>query len=399
MLSRPLLPYFVRCRVKVLACAITVALWCPGTGRSEANQNQIEVLWRHRIRTGPLPLGCMGTPAVGRDGSIYVPAGNFLYAFNPDGSEKWMRGADKGLLSLQDIAIDDKDTIYAVSDALFAFTADGTLKWQTSAAREGSSVAIGRDGELYFVRGNKLCAINAEGGIKWEREIRQDLPQIIAIAPLIGSDGTIYTCGNNRIHGLIQAFEADGTPKWAFEMDRLSSLSTPAVDDLGNLYFGELSRNFHALGSDGRLKWIFKTEYSVSSAPAIGPDRTIYFGCTDGNLYAVDPNGELKWRFRTNGPISSPAVDLEGNIYFTSRDHNFYRVNANGSPRGVLPVTAGFGNPVIAADGTIYLVDVGYLYAIRGLAPPSAGSWPMKRHDAQGTARLRSQDTSTEANQ
>jgi outer membrane protein assembly factor BamB len=334
----------------------------------------------------------MGTPAIGSDGSIYVPAGNFLYALNPDGSEKWMLGSEKGLLSLRDISIDDKDTIYAVSDAFSAFTPDGMLKWQTSAAKgHSSSVAIDWAGRLCFMRGNTLCAVDAEGGIKWEREIRHDISQVIAIAPVIGSGGTIYTCGNKRLHGLIQAFEPDGTSKWTFEMDRFSSLSMPAVDDLGNLYFGELSKNFYSLASDGRLKWIFKTEHSVSSAPAIGADHTVYFGCTDGSLYALDPNGELKWRFHTNGPIcSSPAIDSEGNIYFASRDRNFYCVNANGSPRGVLPVTAGFGSPVIGADGTIYLVDVGYLYAIRGLAPPSAGPWPMKRHDAQGTARLRS---------
>jgi outer membrane protein assembly factor BamB len=361
----------------------------------QTSDNQIEVVWRHVLSTGALPLGCRGTPAIGNDGTIYVPAGNFLYALNPDGSEKWKLGKESGLASLEDVAIDDNGTIYAGSNVLCAFTSDGSLKWKIP-DREGfrvSSIAIDEGGLMYFIRHHSLCAADAEGTVKWERKAEAEAED--SFAPVIGPDGTIYVQGMKRGYGLMRAFGPDGMLKWTFKMDRFSSLSPASTDDLGNIYFGELSANLHMLDSSGRLRWIFKTEGTVRSAPAIGPDRTIYFGCADGSFYAVNPNGELKWKFHTNGPIySAPAIDSQGNIYFASRDRNFYCLDSNGTPKRITAVTAGYGNPIIGAEGTIYLVDVGYLYAIRGFAPAAAGPWPMKRHDAQGTGRVPFRDMS-----
>jgi outer membrane protein assembly factor BamB len=370
--------------LSVIAASVTSA---------PAQESRIEVIWRHAVKTGLLPIGCQGTPALGSDGSVYVPAGNFLYALSPDGSEKWSLGEERGITSLGDVAIDDTDTIYVGSDALRAFDRDGFLKWKIPdlGGVRDSSMAIGEDKTIYFTRRNKFCAASAEGIVKWEREVGI----LNGFAPVIDPDGAIYCKGGPGL-AAIHAFGSDGTLKRIFSPK--GAMFVPAgaaVDDLGNLYFGAVGRNFYALDKNAQLKWIFKTDATVTFAPAIGADHTIYFGCADGNLHAIDSNGKLKWRFRTGGPIySAPAIDLQGNIYFASRDRNFYCVDFNGSLKAALPVTAGFGSPVIGIDGTIYLVDVGYVYAIRGFAPPGVGPWPMKRHDAQGTGRVQFQDPS-----
>lgn len=355
--------------------------------------DQMRVIWRHAVKTGPLPLGCMGTPAVGQDGTIYVPASNFLYALDPDGSEKWSLGEKRGLTSLGDVAIDDQGTVYTQSNAVSAFRPDGSLKWRIPDKETGGgfpSVAVGQDNTVYFVRSRKLCAVGMDGAVKWEGETGA----ISLHSPVIDSDGTIYSTGTKTII----AFSPDGKLKREFsrsEVDFLSSFE-PGIDQFGNLYFGG-QKNFYAVDSRGGLKWIFKTDDYVFHSPAIAPDGTIYFGCADGYLYAVSSSGELKWKFRTDGRVSSaPAIDSQGNIYFTSWDKNFYCLDSNGSLKSILRVTAGYGNPIIAADGTIYLVDVGYVYAIAGFAPPSPGPWPMKRHDAQGTGRVGPLDANTE---
>jgi outer membrane protein assembly factor BamB len=378
----------------VIATCVSIGLFYDeAQGLSEqGSAEQMRVIWRQAVKTGPLPLGCMGTPAVGQNGTIYVPASNFLSALNPDGSEKWSRGEKRGLTSIGDVTIDDQGTIYAGSDGLNAFNPDGSLKWtipNLGGAPENHSVAIGQNNTIYFMRGGKLCAATTEGLIIWEEHGTEMIPQ--SFAPVIDSAGVIYCQAGPRRSG-IRALASDRSLKEVFRRDEetLFSPFQPGIDQFGNLYFGG-RKNLYAVDSRGGLRWIFKTDDYVPNSPAIAPDGTIYFGCADGYLYAVNSSGELRWKFRTDGRVASaPAIDSQGNIYFTSWDKNFYCLDSNGSLKSVVRVTAGYGNPIIAADGTIYLVDVGCVYAIAGLAPPSPGPWPMKRHDAQGTGRVRS---------
>jgi outer membrane protein assembly factor BamB len=375
-----------------LKIAVAILLGSPCLGFSapyeSESQNQIKVLWRHELNNGGLPIGCQGAPAIGSDGSIYVPAGKSLYALTSDGSEKWK--VDIGDWSVSDVALDKNGTIYVTSTALYAFASDGALKWKIpglSVDLIASSVALGNDGSIYFMRNHKLCAANSEGTIKWERETSYIMP----FPPVIGPNGAIYAKGNKAEGNgtaYIQAFVSDGTAKWSFDCDRNVQISPLAIDDVGILYFGAQEDKLYALDDRGQLKWVFKGGRGLSSSPAIGPDGTIYFGSGDGNLYAVNRRGELKWKVPTGNAITSaPAVDSEGNIYFASRDSTFYCVGPNGSLKGSLRISAGYGSPVIGPGGTIYYQDSGCIYAFRGLAKASVGPWPMKRHDAQGTAR------------
>ena len=100
----------------------------------------------------------MATPAIGKDGTIYVgdynDDGSKFHAIRPDGTEIW-----------------NFDTIGAI----------------------GSSAAIGDDGAIYFGE-NKgfFYSLNTDGTIKWKIKAGS-----ISSSPAIGEDGTVYIAGNN----------------------------------------------------------------------------------------------------------------------------------------------------------------------------------------------------------
>lgn len=348
------------------------------------------VIWQH-VTAPNARYMVPPCPALGRDGTVYVFAHEkgSVHALFPDGSEKWRYNLGEND-TWADVAIGRDGTIYVACRALYALNPDGSLKWKTPITKEPiSSVAIGDNDEIYFVRYGKLCAANSEGTIKWERTTGF---ANFWFHPVIGSDGAIYVRGHEQgaINDRIHAFKPDGTLMWTFSMDKSHSEMAPALDDRDFLYFGSFEGDLYALNPQGALEWKFKTDGAVSTTPVIAEDRTIYVGCLDGCLYAVKSDGKLRWKFRTGDTVvSSPAIDRNGNIYFTSRDGNLYCLDPKGSPVSTLHFDRPrSGSPIIAPDGTIYLSEMDCLYAIRGSIPPSAGPWPMKRHDSQGTGRV-----------
>ena len=133
-----------------------------------------------------------GSPAIGSDGTIYLPTGmlnndttGYLYAINPDGTQKW-RYQFAGLPSSTAPAIAADGTIYvhmngdegniAAIEKLYAINPDGSLKWVfkpngdlgmfTSYVQ--SSPAIGPDGTIYVGSMNTFFAINPDGTMKWQ---------------------------------------------------------------------------------------------------------------------------------------------------------------------------------------------------------------------------------------
>lgn len=88
------------------------------------------------------------SPAIGIDGTIYIGLTYSLKAINPDGTEQWSYR-----IGTSDCTptIDSVGTIYAPSDKLFSIKPDGHLKWSYDPPEAiTTSVAIGRDGDLYF---------------------------------------------------------------------------------------------------------------------------------------------------------------------------------------------------------------------------------------------------------
>ena len=331
------------------------------------------------------------SPAIGRDGTVYLSWYHYLYAINPDGTLKWRYdiGEVKVYISMSSSpAIGPHGTIYvgSVDKYLYAINPDGTLKWRYETGRQvTSSPAIGSDGTVY-VGSDYLYAINPDGTLKWRYE-----PVGGYFSPVIGPDGTVYMGAGDYLYAL----NSDGTLKWNYEMPGWWNIARSlSIGSDGTIYVGA-SYTIYAINPDGTLKWSYRTGSRVDSSPAIGSDGTIYIGSLDKYLYALNPDGTLKWRYETgDGVDSSPAIGADGTVYVMSEDNYFYALNPDGTLKWryeIWSLEHGF-SPAISSDGTVYIVSSGVLYAIQTSSMGVAdSSWPMFRHDPMHTGRFTEQ--------
>jgi outer membrane protein assembly factor BamB len=321
-------------------------------------------LWVLRIY-GRLSTENEASPAVGRDGSIYVT-----------GVENINYGVPK------------KGYVYAVS-------ASGVLVWESKI--EGAAVSaptIGNDGIIYVGThdpyGNgHLYAIQPNGNIRWKVETGD----ISYSSPAIGGDGTIFVGSFGHIDfpkgakpspealrralngGLkfecdVYAIGSSGKLKWKFKtvggVDQSPTIGadgTIYAADIGDTDHVEASHrspqtNLYAIDRNGKLKWKL-TEYWGFYAPAIGADGTIYLGFRDDSLTAhldaMTPDGKVKWRFSDaeSGRVSwRPAIGAEGTVFLSG--DGLWAVNPNGTLKWKYEHAA--GSPVLGADGTVYAI-------------------------------------------
>jgi outer membrane protein assembly factor BamB len=177
--------------------------------------------------------------------------------------------------------------------ALYAIMPDGTKKWSLPG---GGRAAVAADGTLYVLAGADMCAIGADGAVKWTLS-----GPFEATAPVIGANGVVFVTRG----GSLWAINPDGTTKW----------KTPKKPYLGQL------------GSP------------QGGAPAVGGDGTIYVGTEDGNedynngrVYAIRPDGTPRWSVLTDGNIynSSPVLGADGTIYVVTYAGGLHAIGEKG---------------------------------------------------------------------
>ena len=319
------------------------------------------------------------SPVIADDGTIYF-GGNYgglpwyLFAVNPDGTEKW-RYKTGGLILGSSPAIADDGTIYIGSwdTKLYAINPDGRLKWATgSGGSIFSSPVIGNDGTIYYgtlSSGNSIVAMNPNGTIKWSYRTGDS----IYSDPCIGDDGTVYIGSDDNY---LYAMNPNGTLKWRFKTGDFIK-SPPSIAEDGTIYIGSYDGYLYALYTNGTMRWRCPIGYGTALNPSIASDGTIYVGWD--RLYAVNPNGTIKWIFNMGAQrhidTSSPAISADGTIYFGTEigegaGGEIIAVNPDGTEKWCKRIANYWveSSPSIAYDGTVYIgsamdVSCGYLHA------------------------------------
>jgi len=188
------------------------------------------------------------TPAIATNGTIYIPStDDFLYALNPDGTEKW--SAEYGTWTATAIALSVDGTVYlsaetATGGVLIAFDpSNGSEKWR-----------------------NVLPAKVGHGGVA------------------IAQDGTIYLGGYEE---KMIAYNPDGTEKWSYAAKGAIE-TVPAIDNEGNIYFGDMAGFFHVVNPNGLNPYkVIKLGDEIHSSAVIGSDGAIYVAANEGGFGKV----------------------------------------------------------------------------------------------------------------
>lgn len=195
------------------------------------------------------------SPAIGADGTIYLPHQQWLYRVTSGGEILW-----------------------------FAPTSSGHLH----------SVALGPDGTAYVVGNtpNWLSAVDRDGKVKWKSRLNSTTWG----SPAVDRDGSVYVCDSS----IVTAIDSGGDQKWYL----LSACTSgPALAADGTIYLGAWDHRgpggkgeLIAVTPDGKLKWELHVDGGISDAPAISPNGAIYFTATDSSkkqsyVYAVADTG------------------------------------------------------------------------------------------------------------
>lgn len=143
--------------------------------------------------------------------------------------------------------------------------------------------------------------------------------------------------------------------QWIFKEGRTdcrfeSSMSSPVVDQNGNIYFTNTEGFLIAMSPDKKVLWKFKIpdayrrnncdfgsdeaggiyDYNIDFPPVIDSENIVYFGTSGINnakrIYAVEKGNEI-WRFDINGPLKSPIkLGNNNNLYFAT-NKTLYVIN------------------------------------------------------------------------
>lgn len=319
------------------------------------------------------------SPVIGPDGTIYAGSDDYIYAINPDGTERWEFYT--GCPPWSYPAIGSDGTIYVPADPkLYALGPDGSLKWQFDNVY--SSPVISSDDTVYVIEeGAKLCALDSSGHKKWEAG------KNIVSAPLIGLDGTLYSASNE---GIVHAINPDGSEKWEIE----DCGHPAAIGSDGTIYirydgqhdvYGQYNASLRALNPDGSKKWEIPMP-GYGEPLSIGRDGTIIC-CTandsgGASLIGLNPDGSRKWECPDahDWPYFT-VIDGDGTTYVSSYD-SLYAVSSTGSLKWRVGANGGLA---IGSDGTLYAAAYGGLLAFGPGQTPAPPSVSISEPSATGT--------------
>ncbi|MEA3457457.1 MAG: PQQ-binding-like beta-propeller repeat protein [Candidatus Thermoplasmatota archaeon] len=333
------------------------------TGRSPYNtgDNPMTVKWKFQTER----FGFRSSPVIDQNGILYIGCQDgYLYAINPDGSERWR--FDCNDWTSDSAALAEDGTIYTGSwdKYLYAINSDGTLKWRFYAhGGIDGSPTIGNDGTVYFgVLGpegdtGRVYAVNPDCTEKWHT----DVGDYVYATPAIAEDNTVYITSNDQY--LYALHPENGSIIWKFR----TGAGNPTVGNDGTIYVASHDHYLYAMFPNGTLQW--KTEIGTGSSdtPAIGNEGTIYIG--EFYFYAINPDGTIKWTYKGWEPyqyqVTSPAyaISAEGIIYFVATKHggwggDLFALNSDGSLRwrkNIAPDSGQYASPVIGSDGSVYI--------------------------------------------
>ena len=351
---------------------------------------------------GPAPLWTYdaadlirSSPALADDGTIYFGAGGTLYAITNGGSNKWTFATQNRRDSSPAVATDG--TIYYSSSGsgyLYAINPDGTQRWRYLAQSGNGSPAIAADGTVYVSGYVALHAVSPYGTNRWIYSMGPETSDQYRSPSVLGDQSI---CIADYDYRKFYCLTKDGAPIWNLQMGDIPGDSAGLGGD-GSIYFSV--HQLFAFSPAGTNLWSSQTNDFLQASPAVGKDGTIYIATSGSSLCAFTSSGEFKWQVLTNGywPFSvgvTPAIDSAGTIYYPS-----FSVLYAISPAGDIlwsfplipdPETAfhvSQTSPAIGPDGTIYVTSANRLYAFAGTNQLANSPWPMYRQNARHTGRI-----------
>jgi outer membrane protein assembly factor BamB len=238
-----------------------------GTGRLSAIAPDGTVKWT--AQTGPT---IKGSPALGHDGTVYVPSMNGkLYAVAPPTNPAVKVGTIRWAFRFAEYPGKKQPVVSHSPPA----GADGI--------GTGASAMVGPDGSIYIGANNSVFyAISPDGHLEWLFEAEREIAGIWSTAALSADNSTIYFGANKG--GIYALNRLDGSLRWQYFIVG-SIYSSPALDATDTLYTGSTVGHVIALeGATGRKIFDYDMQAPIWTAPAIRPDGSLLIADRQGRV-------------------------------------------------------------------------------------------------------------------
>ena len=219
------------------------------------------------------------SPAIGSDGTLYVPGNSGLYAVRPDGTQKWFYRAQYQSPAFpthfalvddnRSIWIDETAEVGRLVGGAIELNPDGTEKPFAVSRERVSQLSEAYDGMIYVAMGGSAVPVHIDG------KGAEPGTSVGGYFFSFAQDGTMYAVGNG---GLV-AYGHDRNTLWT---QNIAAGGEPALGSDGTIYVGG-NGVFTAVNPDGTGKWSYTLTGHLVASPAIASDGTVYFGYQNGD--------------------------------------------------------------------------------------------------------------------
>jgi len=264
------------------------------------------------------------SPAVGADGTIYLPlvtgeeadTGAVLALSAQTGSTYWEYQCPGAVRTAAAVGPDGTVHFGCMDGTLYALRADGALKWiyQTT-GKMFSPPAVGNDGTAYFGSDSSyLYAIKRDGTLHYQ----YNTYGMVRAAPALAADGGAYVA---TVPGVVHKVTEAGGQAWTYDTGQLIT-AAPVVTDFSGVCVATWDGVVFALTAAGGEDWQYPTGGKVlTGGLALGEDGTVYVGTelqggqATGRIIALKSDGTLDWNYDTSAVGSPLALDAAGNVF------------------------------------------------------------------------------------
>lgn len=213
--------------------------------------------------------------------------------------------------------------------------AEGDLRWKYNvgkAMRGGvivDSNGVIYAGTLYAGSEAKIIAINPDGSLKWEYNLRGSAYSGLALS---NDESALYV---GDLHPYLYAiYTATGNLKWEYTDVAINNIySGIAVDSSDNIYFGtRFGPTLKSLDYSGNLRWNTADNNKENYSQITIKNTSILYCVTGDGLSQVQlSDGTIDWTYPAGGQGTGVSIASDGTIYYGGGWDYEYAINSDGT--------------------------------------------------------------------
>lgn len=272
------------------------------------------------------PTGGVRNLVLGTNDTLYFREANHLVALQSvTGKVLWrseIPSINASSTNFASVTIDKDGTIYTNDlQQIFVYDANGNVKWQKNIAKNlSSAIKIDREGRLFFTAGNKIYSVNKNGDILWEKAIVYPLANDnLGILELAENDELFLTTKDASGYALNVVSRQDGQMTKTVKLDGKPNAVT--VSDMDGSVYVTGDTGLTVYDKTFNVKW---KQTKKSGKVLLDKQNRAYVSVDNDGLYAWDGQGNETWSYKPQNAVhnwtSLLSMNEEGKVFAGLRE-------------------------------------------------------------------------------